>query len=190
MLVCVGAILAAGSLGGSALVTTITIDQPDAIVSLASHEWERLPIAAALALKYPDAQVLLTLPPDLTQQRCHDCAQRVDYLVRQGVARDRIAVVPIVESSTRGEARAIGAVVRSRSLHRVLIVTSAYHTRRALNTFRRELEKDTMVLGITPAGVGQFAVPSRWWSRPYDRWYVSYEWAALARDVGRQLIGK
>ena len=120
LLVGVGAILAV-ALGGPALVTTASIDQPDAIVSLASHEWERLPIAAALALKYPDALVFLTLPPVVTQHRCHDCQRRPDYLVRQGVARDRIVVVPLAESTTRGEARAIGAIVRTRHLRRVLI---------------------------------------------------------------------
>ena len=167
---------------------SVPVEQPDAIVSLASHEWERLPVAAALALKYPEARILLTLPPAVTRHRCHQCGQRVDYFVSQGVAADRVDVLPLAESSTRGEARAVTDFVRERNLRRVLIVTSAYHTRRALWTFRRTLGSG-VTAGVIPAAVGQFASPNRWWSRPYDRWYVSYEWAALMRDAARHLMG-
>ena len=68
--------------------STAEIDQPDAIVSLASHEWERLPEAAALARRAPKAIVVLSQPINLNAFNCHDCEHRVDRLVAAGVAAD------------------------------------------------------------------------------------------------------
>jgi uncharacterized SAM-binding protein YcdF (DUF218 family) len=175
--------------GGTALVVSDEIDRPDLIVSLASHEWERLPAAAQLASRYPEASVVLTLPPVVSQHRCHGCPFRADVLVSLGVARDRIRVVPLSESNTRGEARAVGAFMRANGFHRVLVVTSAYHTRRTLATFERVLQPDHDTVGVLGADVTTWAVPERWWSRPYDRWYVTYEWAALTRDLMREAVG-
>ena len=56
-----------GSHAGSALVVSEPLASPDAIVSLASHEWERLPAAAALARQYPEALVVLTRLVRLSQ---------------------------------------------------------------------------------------------------------------------------
>ena len=175
--------------GGTTLVVTQEIDRPDLVVSLASHEWERLPVAAQVAARYPEARVVLTLPPVVTRHRCHGCPFRAELLVSLGVERDRIRVVPLSESNTRGEARAVGAFMRANDLHRVLVVTSAYHTRRALGTFERELQADHDIVGVVGADVKTWAVPGRWWSRPYDRWYVTYEWAALTRDLMREAVG-
>ena len=61
---------------GTALVVSRDLDSPDAIVMLASHEWERLPAAAALARRHPGAVVLLTVPVAVTQYNCHLC--RID----------------------------------------------------------------------------------------------------------------
>jgi hypothetical protein len=75
-----------------------------------------------------------------------------------------------------------------RKIRRLLIVTSAT-TRRALRTFKTR-PADDATIGIDPAAVHQFAVPARWWSRPYDRWYATHEWAALTRDAARTAVGK
>ena len=50
---------------GTALVVEEPLASPDAIISLASHEWERLPETIRLAHRHPGAQVLLTLPPEI-----------------------------------------------------------------------------------------------------------------------------
>ena len=173
--------------GGTTLVVNKEID-PDLIVSLASHEWERLPETARLATRYPRAKVLLTKPPVVSRLNCHDCEHRLDYLASQGIARDRMDVVMLGESSTRGEAEGVLAMVRALGYRRLLLVTSTYHTRRALRTFRRVFGTQAE-LGVVPAGEGAFAFPRRWWSRPYDRWYVTYEWTALTRDLMREAVG-
>ena len=81
------ALVAGLAVAGRLLVVTAPVIQPDAIVSLASHEWERLPEAARLAARSPAASVLLTQPPAVTLRNCHDCAHRVDRLAHLGVSR-------------------------------------------------------------------------------------------------------
>lgn len=163
---------------GTSLAIAAPLDRPDVIVSLASHEWERLPVTARLALKYPDAQIVLTQPPAASRRNCYQCPQRVDYLLRLGVARDRVHVVKLSESSTYGEALATRGFVAQSGRHRVLIVTSAYHARRALATFQHVFGSDQVTVGLEPADPSTWARPRLWWTRPYDRWYVTYEWAA------------
>ena len=128
-----------GYYAGRLLVVAIPVGEADAIVSLASHEWERLPAAAAAAARFPKALVILTLPTRVTIRNCHDCPNRVARLVRAGVAADRIRVLPLTAEGTLGEARACAEFTRRAGLRSVLVVTSAYHTRRALAVFRHEL---------------------------------------------------
>ena len=172
---------------GSILVVSRPLAMPDAIVTLASHEWERLPHAARLAAKYPAATVLLTLPPEPTMHNCNDCANRADRLTRAGVEAARIQVVPITLSGTYGEAVAILGYARSAAIRRLAIVTSPYHTRRSLATFRKVFAASgvDVEIGIEPASASSPARPSRWWWYGYDRAYVAYEWAALVYYAAR-----
>ena len=165
---------------GTSLVISIPVPDPDAIVTLASHEWERLPMAARLATRYPNAALLLTEPREVNLYNCHDCARRVGRLVRAGVAEPRIHVLPIPTSGTHGEALAALAFARREGVRRLAIVTSPYHTRRALATFRTVFAGTGTAIGIEPASDSSPAQPTSWWRAPYDRWYVRYEWAAIA----------
>src|SRR5205814_6032977 len=70
---------------GRALVVARDIGAPDAIVMLASHEWERLPAAAELARRYPSSVVLLTIPIAVTRFNCHLCSERPEWLQHEGV---------------------------------------------------------------------------------------------------------
>ena len=164
---------------GSALVVSAAVQSPDVIVSLASHEWERLPAAANVAQRYPHALVVLTLPPTVNGFNCHDCAHRADHLVKAGVARDRIRIVLLTQGGTYGEAVATRDFIAARHLESVLVVTSPYHTRRSLATFRTVLATAGVALGVVPATATSPARPEWWWAASYDRAYVRYEWAAV-----------
>ena len=59
-----------------------------------------------------------------------------------------------------------------------MIVTTPYHTRRALAVFRSVFDGSGVEIGMAPASESP-ARPGRWWTTPYDRWYVAYEWAAI-----------
>lgn len=177
--VVVVALAAATPFAGSALVVAVPVASPDVIVSLASHEWERLPAAAAQARRYPRALVLLTLPEPVTQYNCYDCGYRPEWLAKAGVDMGRIRILPLTQSGTYGEAVATRAFVTGKPLTSVLIVTSPYHTRRSLATFRQVFSGAAVSIGIVPATATSPARPDRWWASSYDRAYVRYEWAAI-----------
>jgi uncharacterized SAM-binding protein YcdF (DUF218 family) len=162
---------------GTALVVTEPIDQPDAILPLASHEWERLPEAAALAAGAPRARVLLTQPIRVNAFNCFDCANRVERLVDAGVAKERIDFLPRKVYRTLDEAQAFREWAEAHGVKSVVVVTSPYHTRRALGAFRHILLGTGIAVGVRPSSASP-AEPARWWRHKYDRWYVSYEWRA------------
>jgi uncharacterized SAM-binding protein YcdF (DUF218 family) len=166
-----------GRYGGSSLVVERPLESPDLIVSLASHEWERLPEAARLATRYSTSRLVLTLPAAISELNCHDCSHRVARLVRMGIDARRITIVPLVESGTYGEALAVHRFAGAEFGRKLLIVTSPYHTRRALATFRAVFRDSSAEIGVAPAPDSP-ADPRHWWRTPYDRWYVRYEWLA------------
>ena len=177
-LVILCALLAAfGFLGaGSALVVERQSGPPDAVLMLASHEWERLPAAAALARRYPQAVVLLTVPVAVSPENCHRCSERVAWLAAEGVAAERVRVLPRV-ANTYGEALAARQYARSAQIAILAVVTSPYHTRRALSTFTEVFADSSTTIDVVQA-LPSDAHPRTWWLHRKDRWYVAYEWAA------------
>ena len=163
---------------GTGLVVRAPLETPDAILVLGSHEWERLPEAADAARRAPHALVFLTLPRSPNLYNCHDCERRPARLVAAGVSRQRIVELPEKVSNTRDEAAAARGECQRRGVRSLLIVTSPYHTRRALATFRRAFDGSGIAVGVLPSGASP-ARPARWWLAAYDRAYVRYEWAAI-----------
>jgi uncharacterized SAM-binding protein YcdF (DUF218 family) len=168
------------SRAGTALVVSHPLDSPDAIVMLASHEWERLPATAALARQYPQARVLLTVPRVVSAVNCHRCPERPAWLQAEGVEAERITLLPWSVGNTYEEARATRQYAETSSVSRLLVVTSPYHTRRAWGTFQSVFAGAAVQLGISPAA-GANGRPERWWTAGYDRSYVIYEWTALLK---------
>ena len=164
---------------GSRLVVARPAGPPDAIVMLASHEWERLPAAAALARAYPASRVLLTVPVAPSRFNCHLCSERPAWLQREGVAAERIFELPARVSNTYDEALGVRRYVTAHALRRITVVTSPYHSRRAFQVFAHVLAGTAVELGVLPASASSPADPRRWLWHSYDRAYVSYEWAAI-----------
>lgn len=164
---------------GTALVVSAPGPAPDVIVSLASHEWERLPAVAAQAKTYPAALVVLTVPQEVTIHNCHDCANRPARLIRAGVAKSRIREMQLKAGGTYGEALALKDFMREHGLRRLMVVTSPYHTRRSRATFETVLAGTGVTVGIVPALASSPARPGSWIWSGYDRAYVQYEWAAI-----------
>ena len=164
---------------GPALVVRVPVEDPDVIVSLASHEWERLPTTGRLAAQNSSAMVLLTEPAEVTEFNCHDCGNRVHRLGLLGVPAARVRHVVLTGPGTYGEAVAALGYAREAGLRRLVIVTSPYHTRRSLGVFRKVFEGTDVQIGVEPALADSVALPERWWWGGYDRSYVAYEWAAL-----------
>jgi uncharacterized SAM-binding protein YcdF (DUF218 family) len=172
-------VVAALRYGGEALVISRPVTPPGAIVALASHEWERLPEAAALARQYPDARVLLTLPVHVTSSDCFDCSRRVAWLDQVGIDPSRVTVLSRRVTNTNDEAHATAWWAHRHQVGRLIVVTSPYHARRALAAFRHAFEAEGLhtAIGVDTPCTG--VDPAHWWLRSYDRRYVAYEWAGL-----------
>ena len=164
---------------GSFLVVDRDLPTPDAIVVLASHEWERLPEAARLAQRNPRATILLTLPVAPSEANCAHCASRASWLRAIGVASNAIVSMPRRVRNTYDEAVATREYAARAHFGRLLIVTSPYHTRRALATFTTVFAGTGVNIGIRPALATSSARPDAWLLGGYDRWYVPYEWLGL-----------
>jgi uncharacterized SAM-binding protein YcdF (DUF218 family) len=174
---------------GPALVERRAIESPDAIVMLSSHEWERLPATAARARENPSSLVILSIPRFATDLNCYRCAERPAWLREEGIDARRITVLPWTTVNTFDEARAVRRFVEIHPLRRVLVVTSPYHTRRALHTFETVLEGTGVIVGVEPASRTSEAKPNLWWWHKYDRHYVTYEWAAIVYYRVRHGVG-
>ncbi|MGB8509116.1 MAG: ElyC/SanA/YdcF family protein, partial [Pyrinomonadaceae bacterium] len=66
----------------------------------------------------------------------------------------------------------------ARGLHSLLVVTSAYHSRRALWTLRRVFEGSDMEIGLAPVASGeQTPRAALWWLTPSGWRLVAGEYA-------------
>jgi uncharacterized SAM-binding protein YcdF (DUF218 family) len=90
-----------------------------------------------------------------------------------------LPISPTVSGGTRGEAESRARLDEGLGARRILVVTSPYHTRRALATFDAVLAPGGVRVGIVPASATSPAQPDRWWGAAYDRAYVRYEWAGI-----------
>ena len=89
---------------------------------------------------------------------------------------EAIEVLPGVVSGTDDEARAVAAEIDRRPLRTLVIVTSPYHTRRALRTFDKILAGRKVDIGIEHPGVGEISPnPNSWWLTPRGWQMVAME---------------
>jgi len=84
-------------------------------------------------------------------------------LQRGGVPESNIEVIGSPIDSTENEAIALRKYAEANEVRSVLIVTSPYHSRRALRTFRRVLANSGMTVGLEVANGGQIPKPATWW---------------------------
>jgi uncharacterized SAM-binding protein YcdF (DUF218 family) len=163
---------------GPALVVSDRVDAADVVVSLASHEWERLPAAAAIAQRFPASLLLLTMPTHPTETNCYRCDERLEELEAAGIARTRVRLLPTTAGNTYQEAEAtLHYLAGGRDRGTVVVVTSPYHTRRARATFTHVLR--TRHVDVRVVAAVSDADPRAWFRRADDRNYVAYEWTGL-----------
>ena len=85
-------------------------------------------------------------------------------LIAGGVPPDAITILPGKVSGTDEEARAFVVEINARPINSLLLVTSAYHTRRALRTFTKILAGRGVEIGIEYAPISdQTPPPEAWW---------------------------
>jgi uncharacterized SAM-binding protein YcdF (DUF218 family) len=87
-------------------------------------------------------------------------------LQAQGVPADKIQVIMSAAIGTYEESLGVREFASNHSLKRLLIVTSAYHTRRALWSMRRACEGTGIEIGIdSPPPGWQTPSAATWWLR-------------------------
>ncbi len=88
-------------------------------------------------------------------------------LIANGVSPYAIIVLPGQVSGTDKEAKALADEIATKPIGSILIVTSAYHTRRALRAFEKMLAGKNVEIGIAHAPPGeQTPNPNYWWIKP------------------------
>jgi len=87
-------------------------------------------------------------------------------LQQQGVPPEKIQVVSGIALGTYEETLGMRDYATTHKLKRLLIVTSAYHSRRALWSMRHAVERSGIEVGIdSPPPGWQTPAPSIWWLR-------------------------
>ena len=171
-----------------ALITGAHLDRADAILVLAnaSAYAERSQKAARLWGEGRAPRVVLTdeglrsIWSNELQRNLIISERAADELQRAGVPRERIEVLPGTVGSTYEEAvRSLDYATR-RGLRSILVVTSAYHSRRALWTFRHVFRGSGIEVGLEAgAPGGQSPGPATWWFRPSGWKTVALEYPKL-----------
>jgi uncharacterized SAM-binding protein YcdF (DUF218 family) len=95
-----------------------------------------------------------------------------------------VSVCPIVGFSTNAETNDVNRCLQSPGAHRVLIVTSDYHTRRALMIFRHRLPQYqfSVAAARNPQEFGEAWWTNREWAKTiFDEWSKLLWWEAVDR---------
>ena len=175
-------------IGARALIVEVDVERPQAIVVLSgsSAYVERTRAAAQLFAARGAPQIILTNDGERggwssAEQRNPSFSELANAeLVRAGVPAEKIELVPQTVTNTYDEARAVRDYAAARGLRSLLIVTSAYHSRRALWAWRRAFSGSGVELGIKTAPVGaQTPAPPLWWLQARGWHAVAAEYPKL-----------
>jgi hypothetical protein len=159
----------------------LVINQPrksDAIVVLAG-ETERRPGRGLELLSQGFAsRVILDVPAD-TKIYAWDQLELAQKYVQGLSQAASISLCPIYARSTKGEAQGVSRCLDSIGAHKVLLVTSEFHTRRALSTFQRILPRYEFSVA---AAFDERQFGTKWWRRRqwakvnFDEWLRLMWW--------------
>jgi uncharacterized SAM-binding protein YcdF (DUF218 family) len=162
-------------MGARALVVRDELPQADCIFVLsgASEYVERTRHAAELWRRGVAPKIVLT--NDNLRGGWNSAEQRNPFFVeraaeelrRAGVPTAQIEALPEPVASTYDEAVRLRAYMSEHKLDSALVVTSAYHSRRALWTMRRVFRESGVRVGVSPVAVDSAAqqtpTPLGWW---------------------------
>jgi len=128
--------------------------------------------------------VLVSGPPGYYDQ--HECEPEIAWAVRHGYPQAWFIPFPDEARSTQDEARIFLPELQRRNVHRVLIVTTDYHSRRAARIFRATERQMGVAIDIRmiTAPDREFH-PATWWRDRQGQKTVFMEFTkALAGAIG------
>jgi uncharacterized SAM-binding protein YcdF (DUF218 family) len=103
------------------------------------------------------------------------------YVMSLGVPGEKISMISET-LNTRVEARALDELMRERGWNSAIIVTSAFHSRRATYTIERAAPGRSFYSSPVPTGSPEWT-PRAWWSRRDDVYVTVREFAAWANTL-------
>lgn len=101
-----------------------------------------------------------------------ECDLAISLAVRRGFPESYFQHLHKDNSSTEEESRDVLAELRARGVHKVLIVTSGYHTRRAGRYYRNL----TDIRAVMVAAPERYAERDTWWRNREGRKRIFLEW--------------
>ena len=155
----------------------------DLIVVLAG-ETDRRPARGLELLQQGYApKLMLDVPAGekIFDQQTLDIAQK--FVERLPLHED-ISICPIWGLSTKSEAQDVARCIAQMPANRILLVTSDYHTRRALRTFRNELSGHQFFVAAAndPKQFGNHWWKHRQWAKMnFDEWLKLLWWEVIDR---------
>lgn len=170
------------------LIVHVELHPADALAVLAGSDayLERTQLAAQLFFQGRAPRIVLTDDNLMggwvsEEQRNPLFVERaIGELRRAGVPSDRIEVLSPPVSSTYEEAVLLQSYAATQKLHSLMVVTSAYHSRRALWTLRRVFENGDVEIGLAVVAPGyQSPRPATWWMRPRGWRIVALEYPKI-----------
>ena len=164
----------------------LVVDAPlpsDVIVVLAGENDRRPRRALELLQQGFGKRVLIDVPADSTIYTFTqlDLAQKYVQSLPQAAV---VSVCPIVGLSTKAETEDVEKCLTRMNAGTVLIVTSEFHTRRALDIFRKELPRRTFSVAAAydSAQFGTHWWTHRQWAKTVvDEWLRLLWWSAVDR---------
>jgi uncharacterized SAM-binding protein YcdF (DUF218 family) len=103
------------------------------------------------------------------------------YVMSLGVPGEKISMISET-LNTRAEARALDDLMRERGWNSAIIVTSAFHSRRATYTVDRAAPGRNFYSSPVPTGSPEWT-PRAWWSRRDDVYVTVREFASWANTL-------
>lgn len=103
-----------------------------------------------------------------------------DMVVDAGISEQRLVILPARVNSTYDEAVVVRGFAEKTAIRSVLVVTSPYHSRRALWVFRRVLGPSGIDVGVdSPLPGEQSPRPGEWWLSRIGWHSVALEYVKL-----------
>ena len=174
--------------GARLLIVKSELASADAIVVMSGSATYRERAAWAARLYREGRAPIVILTNDSLKSGWDNKEQRNPYfyelaareLQQQGVPEAKIQVVSGIALGTYEESLGVRDYASAHQIKRLLIVTSAYHTRRTLWSLRHACEGSGIEIGIdSPAPGWQTPAPSRWWWRRWGWKVVAGEYVKL-----------
>ena len=175
------------------LVVRAEVGRADALVVLSGSAAYRERVAEAARLYAEGRAPLVLLSDDGVLGGWSEAEQRnprfvelaATELQRGGVPAESIRVLDGLPTNTHDEAEAVRAYAAERGLRSLLVVTSTYHSRRALWTWRRVFRESGMEVGLEPAEGARTPGAWSWWLSIAGWRQVAGEYVKMVYYVAR-----